>query len=107
MAFKVGDMVRIKDIRDRNELPLEMRLLSGQNTFVLDCCGKVGSDENYYELSVDCGESVWPDYLLESADNNRSDDEWIESVLKLIADIEGKLDQLKRQLWRRKKYGDR
>ena len=37
----------------------------------------------------------------------QDEQEWIETVLKLIAEIEGKLDQLKRQLWRKKKYGGR
>ena len=114
MAFKVGDMVRIKDIRDRHDYPLPMRLLAGQ-------CGHItgvvraelrGGDKKetvcYYELDTDTGYGLWPDDFLESYQPPKSDvdQEWIETVLKLIAEIEGKLDQLKRMLWRKKHYGD-
>lgn len=116
MAFKVGDMVRIKDIRDRHDYPLPMRLLAGQ-------CGHItgvfrtelrGGDKketvSYYELDTDTGYGLWPEYFLESYQPPKSDDvdqEWIDTILKLIAEIEGKLDQLKRQLWRKKHYGNR
>ncbi len=114
MAYKVGDMVRIKDIRDRHDYPLPMRLLAGQ-------CGHVtgvfrteprGGDKketvSYYELDIDDGKGLWPEDFLEpyvTPKEAQDEQEWIDTVLKLIAEIEGKLDQLKRQLWRKKKYG--
>jgi len=117
MAFKVGDMVRIKDIRDRHDYPLPMRLLSGQCGHVMGVIKTevVGSGaervtRHYYELDTDTGYGLWPDDFLESYQPPKSEDidqEWIETVLKLIAEIEGKLDQLKRQLWRKKHYDSR
>jgi hypothetical protein len=116
MAYKVGDMVRIKDIRDRHDYPLPMRLLAGQ-------CGHItgvvrtelrGGDKKetvcYYELDTDTGYGLWPDSFLEPYEMPKSEpdgQEWIEAILKIIAEIEGKLDQLKRQLWRKKHYGNR
>ena len=38
--------------------------------------------------------------------SEQEEQEWIDTILKLIAEIEGKLDQLKRQLWRKKHYGN-
>ena len=115
MAYKQGDAVRIKDIRNNHDYPLQMRLLSGQ-------CGHVmgifktevvvpGTDRvirHYYELDIDAGYGLWPEDFLEPYQTPKSevDQEWIDTVLKLIAEIEGKLDQLKRQLWRKKHYGD-
>lgn len=115
MAFKVGDMVRIKDIRDRHDYPLPMRLLAGQCghiTGVVRAELRRGDKKEtvcYYELDTDTGYGLWPDDFLESYQPPKSDDvdqEWIDTVLKLIAEIEGKLDQLKRQLWRKKHYGN-
>ena len=111
MAFKVGDFVRIKDIRNRVDYPECMRMCSGQTAHILrvtsikyvDC----GEEKSYYELDVDSGKGLWPSYFLEAVEQERTEDEWIDSVLKLISEIEVKLDQLKRQLWRKKKYGDR
>jgi hypothetical protein len=113
MAYKAGDMVRIKDIRNRPDYPLPMRLLSGQCGHVTGIIKTetVGSGtervtRNYYELDTDTGSGLWPEDFLEPYDAPKSDDdEWIETILKLIAEIEGKLDQLKRMLWRKKKYG--
>lgn len=117
MAYKAGDMVRIKDIRDRYDYPMAMRLLSGQCGHVIGIIKTevVGSGadrvtRHYYELDTDTGSGLWPDNFLEPYVAPKSDDdeqEWIDTILKLIAEIEGKLDQLKRQLWRKKKYGNR
>lgn len=115
MEYKAGDMVRIKDIRRNYDYPLQMRMLSGQ-------CGHVmgifktevvvpGTDRvirHYYELDTDAGKGLWPEDFLEPHEMPKSepdDQEWIEAILKIIAEIEGKLDQLKRQLWRKKHYG--
>lgn len=114
MAYKQGDAVRIKDIRNNHDYPLQMRLLSGQCGHVMSviraesvCSGKDRTTRNYYELDTDAGYGLWPEDFLEPYEMPNTDDEWIDTVLKLIADIEGKLDQLKRQLWRKKKYGNR
>lgn len=114
MAFKTGDMVRIKDIRDRHDFPAAMRLLSGQCGHVMGivktelCSTDDGKKtRRYYELDTDAGYGLWPEDFLEPYTTPNTDDEWIEAVLKLIAEIEGKLDQLKRQLWRKKHYGGR
>lgn len=113
MAYKQGDAVRIKDIRNNNDYPLQMRLLSGQCGHVMgiirtESVVSVPNDSvrRYYELDTDGGYGLWPEDFLEPYETP-TDDEWIDTVLKLIADIEGKLDQLKRQLWRKKKYGGR
>ena len=112
MAYKQGDAVRIKDIRNNNDYPLQMRLLSGQCGHVMGVIktetvssGQVKTVRHYYELDTDAGYGLWPEDFLEPYEMP-TDDEWIDTVLKLIADIEGKLDQLKRQLWRKKKYGN-
>ena len=115
MAFKTGDMVRIKEIRDRHDYPTQMRLLSGQCGHVMGVIktevvgsGQAKAVRNYYELDIDAGYGLWPEDFLEPYTTPKSDDaEWIDAVLKLIAEIEGKLDQLKRQLWRKKHYGNR
>lgn len=112
MAYKQGDAVRIKDIRNNNDYPLQMRLLSGQCGHIMgvirtESVASVPNDavRRYYELDTDAGYGLWPEDFLEPYEMPNTDDEWIDTVLKLIADIEGKLDQLKRQLWRKKKYG--
>ena len=114
MAFKQGDAVRIKDIRNNHDYPLQMRLLSGQCGHVMGIIKTevvgAGTDRvtrRYYELDIDAGYGLWPEDFLEPYNTPNTDDEWIDTVLKLIAEIEGKLDQLKRQLWRKKKYGNR
>jgi hypothetical protein len=111
MAYKQGDAVRIKDIRSNNDYPLQMRLLSGQCGHVMGiirsetvCSEKDRPAQNYYELDTDAGYGLWPEDFLEPYEMP-TDNEWIDTVLKLIAEIEGKLDQLKRQLWRKKHYG--
>lgn len=113
MAFNTGDMVRIKEIRDRHDYPAQMRLLSGQCGHVMGVIktevvgsGQAKAVRHYYELDIDAGYGLWPEDFLEPYQTPKSDDaEWIDAVLKLIAEIEGKLDQLKRQLWRKKHYG--
>ena len=117
MAFKTGDMVRIKEIRDRHDYPTQMRLLSGQCGHVMGVIktevvgsGQAKAVRNYYELDIDAGYGLWPEDFLEPYETPKSepdDQEWIEAILKIIAEIEGKLDQLKRQLWRKKHYGNR
>ena len=107
-AFKAGDMVRIKDILGKTDCPERMRAYSGQTAHVVRILSYMyngGEDKSYYELDVDHGNGLWPDYFLEPINSDKSDDEWIEQILKLIAEIEGKLDQLKRMLWRKKHYG--
>ena len=114
MAYKQGDAVRIKDIRNNHDYPPQMRLLSGQCGHVMgiirtESAGSVPNDavRRYYELDIDAGYGLWPEDFLEPYETPKSDvdQEWIDTVLKLIAEIEGKLDQLKRQLWRKKHYG--
>ena len=115
MAFKTGDAVRIKDIRNNNDYPLQIRLLSGQCGHVMGIiktelvgAGKDRVTRHYYELDIDAGYGLWPEDFLEPYVMPKSEpdeQEWIDTVLKLIAEIEGKLDQLKRQLWRKKHYG--
>lgn len=111
MAYKVGEMVRIKDIRNRPDYPDRMRMLSGQVGHVVKITRVLhmndGTQSFYYELNVDNGLGVWPEDFLEPVKSEQGEQEWIDTVLKLIAEIEGKLDALKRQLWRRKHYGNR
>ena len=112
MVFKQGDAVRIKDIRNNYDFPLQMRLMSGQCGHVMDIIGS-GQDKtvrHYYVLDTDTGYGLWPEDFLQPYVMPKSepdDQEWIEAILKIIAEIEGKLDQLKRQLWRKKHYGNR
>lgn len=117
MAYKQGDAVRIKDIRNNHDYPLQMRLLSGQCGHVMgiirtESVVSVPNDSvrRYYELDTDGGCGLWPEDFLEPYVTPKAaedDQEWIEAILKIIAEIEGKLDQLKRMLWRKKHYGDR
>lgn len=108
--FKVGEMVRIKDIRNKPYYPDWMRMMSGQAGSVIGikCYDRDGTGQMvYYELTVDDGLGAWTEDVLEPIKSEQDEQEWIDTVLKLIAEIEGKLDQLKRQLWRRKHYGNR
>ena len=109
--FRVGEMVRIKDIRNRPDYPDRMRMMSGQVGYVAKVTKVVRLDSGglsfFYELNIDNGLGVWPEDFLEPVKSEQDDQEWIEMILKLIAEIEGKLDQLKRMLWRKKHYGDR
>ena len=110
MAYKAGDMVRIKDIRNRPDYPELMKLLSGQTAHVLKVVRVArldsGTQKFYYELDADHGNGIWPEDFLEPIDSDHDEQEWIDTVLKLITEIESKLDQLKRQLWRKKRYGN-
>ena len=113
MAYKMGDAVRIKDIRDRTDYPHFMTMMSGQVGHIVmrQTVRMMGGEERiYYELDTDAGKGLWPEDFLEPYATPKSDkdeQEWIDTVLKLIAEIEGKLDTLKRLLWRKKHYGDR
>ena len=114
MAFKIGDMVRIKDIRSRTDYPQFMTMLSGQTAHVMvvrrvEFVKPKADDRVYYELDIDHGKGLWPEDFLEpyvTPKSAQDEQEWIEMVLKLIAEIEGKLDTLKRLLWRKKHYGN-
>ena len=72
MAFKTGDMVRIKEIRDRHDYPAQMRLLSGQCGHVMGVIktevvgsGQTKTVRHYYELDTDAGYGLWPEDFLE------------------------------------------
>ena len=107
--YKVGEMVRIKDIRNRKDLPDSMKMCSGQTGHIIKAVRILVNNNGAmycYELNVDHGNGVWPEDLLEPVKSEQDEQEWIDTVLKLIAEIEGKLDQLKRMLWRRKHYGN-
>ena len=113
MAYKLGDMVRIKDIRSRTDYPQFMTMLSGQVAHVMlirrvEFVKPKTDDRTYYELDIDNGKGLWPDDFLEPFETPKSgndEQEWIDTVLKMIAEIQEKLDQLKRLLWRKKHYG--
>ena len=109
--FKAGDMVRIRDIRNRPDYPERMRMLSGQVGHIMKVTRVTRMDNGeqvfYYELNVDNGLGVWPADFLEPVKTDVDEQEWIDTILKLIAEIESKLDALKRQLWRRKHYGNK
>ena len=110
MAFKVGEMVRIKDIRNKPYYPDWMRMLSGQVGHIISIKLLTRDSEEkrlYYELNIDDGLGAWTEDEIEPVKSDQDEQEWIDTVLKLIAEIEGKLDQLKRMLWRKKHYGDR
>ena len=107
--FKVGEMVRIKDIRNKPYYPDWMRMMSGQvgHVIAIKLFNRDGEDKMaYYELTVDNGLGAWTEDVLEPVKSEQDEQEWIDTVLKLIAEIEGKLDQLKRMLWRKKHYGN-
>ena len=111
MAFKAGDVVRIKDIRNRADYPELMKMCSGQTAHILNVTRVTmmndGSRMFFYELDADHGNGIWPEDFLEPIKTEQDEQEWIEAILKIIAEIEGKLDQLKRMLWRKKHYGNR
>lgn len=109
--FKVGDAVRIRDIRNKPNYPDLMKMYGGQVAHILKVVRITrmdnGEQKFYYELDADHGNGIWPDDFLEPIKSDVDEQEWIDTVLKLIVEIESKLDALKRQLWRRKHYGDR
>lgn len=113
MAYKLGDMVRIRDIRGRSDYPQFMTMLSGQvgrviTVRTIEYMTPKSDRRTYYELDLDDGKGLWPEDFLEQYVTPKAaqdEQEWIEAILKIIAEIEGKLDQLKRQLWRKKHYG--
>lgn len=110
MAFKPGDVVRIKDIRNRADYPDLMKMCSGQTAHILKVVRVTrvdnGDQKYYYELDADHGNGIWPDDFLDPVKSDMDEQEWINTVLMLINEIQGKLDALKRQLWRRKHYGN-
>lgn len=114
MAFKLGETVRIKDIRNRTDYPQFMTMLSGQVGHVItvrsiEYMTPKSDRRTYYELDLDKGKGLWPEDFLEpyvTPKSAQDEQEWIEQILKLIAEIEGKLDTLKRLLWRKKHYGN-
>lgn len=110
MAFNVGDVVRIRDIRNKPNYPDLMKMYGGQVAHILKVVRVTRLDDGsqifYYELDADHGNGVWPEDFLEPVKTEQDEQEWIDTVLRLIAEIEGKLDQLKRQLWRKKHYGN-
>lgn len=108
MAYRIYDTVIIKDIRNETDCPDSMKAYSGQVAHVVKVftaqmfSGPNGNElQVYYELDIDAGKCLWPErFVIPYV--NKANEEYIDQILKLIADIEGKLDAIKRALWRRK-----
>ncbi len=106
MLFVKGETVRVADLRNNHSIPSGMKMYSGQTAKITDVFDSADNLNVYYTLTVDNGQSVWCETMLTKADAKDEEDEYIETILKLIADIDGKLDAIKRQLWRRKHRND-
>ncbi len=110
MAYKMYDTVVIKDIRSEADYPEGMRIFSGHTAHIMRIVtAQMYTPPNgneltvYYELDIDGGKGLWPERFLKPyAEKAKTDDEYIEQILKLIAEIEGTCDAIKRELWRRK-----
>lgn len=105
MRFVRGETVRVVDLRNNHTIPSGMMMYSGQVGKVVDVYDSPDNLNVYYTLTIDKGQSVWCETMLEKADAE-DDTEYIETILKLIAEIDGKLDAIKRALWRRKHRND-
>ena len=111
MAYKMYDTVVIKDIRNETDYPEGMRIFSGHTAHIMRILtAQMYTPPNgneltvYYELDIDGGKGLWPERFLKPyADKAKSDDEYIDQILKQIAEIEGTCDAIKRELWRRKR----
>ena len=109
--YNLGDSVVVNDLR-RSDLfvPEDMKAYSGQIARITKIISaQMYSTPNgnetvtYYEIDRDCGRSLWPErYLTPYTEPKQDDTEYIETILKLIADIDGKIDAIKRVLWRKK-----
>ena len=104
MKFVKGETVRVVDLRNDYVIPSGMKMYSGQVAKIVEVFDSPDNLNVYYTLTLDKGQSVWPETMLEKASDD--EDEYIETVLKLIAEIDGKLDTIKRQLWRKKHRND-
>lgn len=110
MAYKTYDTVVIRDIRNETGYPDAMRIYSGHTAHVMKILtAQMYTPPNgneltiYYELDIDGGKGLWPERFLKPyVEKKKTDDEYIEQILKLIAEIEGTCDAIKRELWRRK-----
>lgn len=109
MAYRMYDTVIIKDIRSDPDCPDEMKSYSGQSAHVMKVItAQMFNPPNgnelkvYYELDIDQSKNLWPDRFLKPLDAKDSESEYIDQILRLIADIDGKLDAIKRVLWRKK-----
>ena len=113
MAYKMYDTVVIRDIRNETDYPDAMRIYSGHTAHIMRIItAQMFTPPNgneltvYYELDIDGGQGLWPERFLKPyIEDGKTEADWIEQVLRLIADIEGKCDLIKRELWRRKHHG--
>lgn len=110
MAYRQYDTVIIQDIRNNADCPGEMKPYSGQTAHIMKVItaqmysGPNGNELRvYYELDIDGGKGLWPERFLKPyVEDGKSETEWIDTILRLISDIETKCDLIKRELWRRK-----
>ncbi len=114
MAHKLGDQIVIKDIRNAADCPDELRMYSGQTARITKIISaQMYSTPNgnetavYYELDIDNGKSLWPErYITSYTEARKAETENIDLLLKMIGEVETKLDTIKRVLWRQKRYSD-
>jgi hypothetical protein len=103
MKFVKGETVRVADLRNNHIIPSGMKMYSGQAGKIVEVFDSPDNLNVYYTITVDDGRSVWPETLLAKATGTDDD---FEEVFKLIAECEGKLDEIKRVLWRKKHYSE-
>ena len=110
MAYRMYDTVTIKDIRNEIDCPDEMKSYSGQPAHVMKVItAQMYTPPNgnelkvYYELDIDRAKNLWPDrYLKPYTDAKDAESEYIDQIIRIVSDIEAKLDTIKRLLWRKK-----
>ena len=99
MKFVKGETVRVADLRNNHIIPSGMKMYSGQAGKIVEVFDSPDNLNVYYTITVDEGRSVWPETMLTKAYG--ADDDF-DAIFKLIAECEGKLDAIKRLLWKKR-----
>lgn len=104
MKFDKGDIVKIKDLRDNHSVPDGMKMFSGQTGKITAVYASEDTLNTYYTLTADNEQGVWSETLLTKSEDE--DLEYIDTVIKLLRDVETNVETIKRLLWRKKHLND-
>lgn len=100
MQFVRGETVRIADLRNQHNLPSGMKMYSGQLAQIVDVFDSPENLNVYYTISIDDGQSVWPETMLKKVDD--PDAEYIDQIVMLVSEIEHTCGKIKELLWIKK-----
>ena len=100
MLFVKGETVRVADLRGNHNLPSGMKMYSGQIAQIVDVFDSPENLNVYYTITIDDGQSVWPETMLKKVDD--PDAEYIDQIVMLISEIDTTCGKIKELLWRKK-----